>query len=1658
MLSLYVGISVLTEVLIFDLSNVRIEVLGKQYSAEEFTLELVPKEDLEAISKWEIGGITDPLGQLINWLWEQIKNAFEWLYNSLTSFFKGLIDSLQGWISSALNTLYRSISDFFNWLWSNIQGLIDGLRSWIGNAISAAVSLLQSAIDTLQSWISSAIQGIADTLSSIAAQIASGFQSLFQQLQGWLQGIIQGIYDALTGVANNIVSALTGAINAISSIISDLTSRIQQLAAQLPNILGQISSIVSMLASQIMAAIQSALSQFASMLSGIVSTIQQTLSNIASSIASLLSQAVSTITSAVQQLWSWLGNAFTSLAQSIQQAFNTVVNTLQTWFNSLVATIQQALTGLGSSIMNAFTGLVNTLQSWFTSLVSTMQQALSNVVSAIQSAIAAVQGILQGLAQQLSSILGQLSTMMTTALTSIQQFFGDIFQKIKAGIDGVAQTLTGFINAILKFPEWFPKWFYDNIAKPIVDAITKFGETLGSYIVEGLKTIGEVTITALEKAWEGLQWLGSKIWEGLQWLGGIIIQGFTALGEWVVKGLQGIGQAIWNALTGFGRWFYDTFVRPIITFLDNVAKAIFNVYGMSSPPIPFAMVLEHLQPAYMMYFIGNATVALGDAIGDTDIELKAIGTGGKIRLGFGKIIKMLNFKDLIIAIVHGFITGFSMAYWTGAVMEPTRILALKSTRPYAIDIDKALVAYRRGIIDEQRLDGILAAHGVNALDIDIAKEVAFEYPREEHIREAFFRQIIDLEKAKDLLVKAGFKKDFVDLIVRTWYRIPEINVTRELFYKKLVGVEEAKTILGKLGFMETDASKILESWYEIPGPELLREAFYKQTIDLEKAKNILSLLGYKQEYIDIMTKTWFELPDKSDVKEMMFRELVSIDDVKSILKMYGLKQDYIDKIIETWYKLPSESDIKDAFLRGLISIEDVKAWLKKHGLKEDWLNIAMANWWKLASESDLRLMIGKHTVVSPEGEVSIEETILNSTKEILKAAGYHPDLVPEALKDFYNKLVESKVYEMAVYPSISDLISFMIKDVFPHLKQQYEQIMSSIRELGAEPFLKLAKLKGLSEYWALAYWEAHWRLIPPEHLADLYFWGFIPSRSFETYMRYHDFRPIPRVGMPETITTPWGESVKASDIWLQALSLYEIPLRIDVRWMIRWGITSPFHNVTNVTEELARIMQERRVRPDWAPAIFTAEWVNNLIDERNRLITALIKNMDEGFIDFNEFEQVVSKYEIKALPDTIRYRGITGQELTLKVPKTIWLLNPDEIELNKLRVKYDIKRYTNRMALDALEMEYVAGYITDEELEQKLNEIIVNKEVRDRWLFKIKARKIRDQLYYTHRQLLRTIDALCALYEEGVMTREQVIDEIKRVAGRYLTNQQIEIIVKESDYRIKRSIIRYKIKSIIAKLRRGAILPEQALEELKRLGIREDLAQAIVEAEGKVYTLSLSTLLSYIEYVPEAKQLLPKKLKALGIPEDEAEIVKKVAEVRPLRDEIRRIVSKIIDAYEEGVISDQELQQSLQALKPYGYTDDEIKLLLELAKLMRKIKEYKEQRKEYVPTPTMLASMAEYVPRAREMLKEVLEKKRVPREWHDLWVDYVRVRPVYDEVRRYVTELISDYVDGIIDKSTLQRELEALKVWGLDEYEINFLLELAEKRRMRKLAREARKR
>jgi len=236
-----------------------------------------------------------------------------------------------------------------------------------------------------------------------------------------------------------------------------------------------------------------------------------------------------------------------------------------------------------------------------------------------------------------------------------------------------------------------------------------------------------------------------------------------------------------------------------------------------------------------------------------------------------------------------------------------------------------------------------------------------------------------------------------------------------------------------------------------------------------------------------------------------------------------------------------------------------------------------------------------------------------------------------------------------------------------------------------------------------------------------------------------------------------------------------------------------------------------------------------------------------------------------------------------------------------------------------------------------------------------------------------------------------------------------------------------------------------------------EMMEIIFGLVGREYIPTPSGLATIAEILPKARGMFDKVVQARRVPMEWVPIWHEYMMVRPVVDESKRILTSAERLFTRFVIAEDAFKAIVDTLRPFGYENHEIALIMRRVGLDR----FYYAWDQLIGTPKELVALAEYSPKARSLalaqvdqMIEALPIDPATKEFlKGLWHEYVRIRPVYGEVRRYVTELIADYAEEVITMEELMTELEALKRWGLDDYEIAFYLMLAEKRKWRRLKR-----
>jgi len=245
-----------------------------------------------------------------------------------------------------------------------------------------------------------------------------------------------------------------------------------------------------------------------------------------------------------------------------------------------------------------------------------------------------------------------------------------------------------------------------------------------------------------------------------------------------------------------------------------------------------------------------------------------------------------------------------------------------------------------------------------------------------------------------------------------------------------------------------------------------------------------------------------------------------------------------------------------------------------------------------------------------------------------------------------------------VIPGVRDLITFVVREV-----------------ISPEDFYSWSAKQGLSEYWAKAYWESHWVLPSFGDLREAFWRGIITESEYRKYVVWHDYSPKPRPG------------ISKSDQDIMAELSYELPGRIDSRWMFRWGEVD--------LDTLKELFRKQGLHPDWVDRVARATAKNQWLTEINRLRDNAKRKFVDGLID----------------------------EATLRADLEALGYPPTWIEYHVQDAIQDREAEHTKALIDNYLDGYYKGLITYEVLEDNLRDVIVDPETLRLTLEKAYIRK-----------------------------------------------------------------------------------------------------------------------------------------------------------------------------------------------------------------------------------------------------------------------------------------------------------------------------------------------
>jgi len=1427
-------------------------------------------EDIErAIQDWRIGGVTDPLGQLVAWLRDQVAALVGSLRDAILSALSSLVSSISSAISGAVSTIVGAIQ-------SGIQTLASSLFSALSGAVSTISGVITSAIGTISSSVVSALGVLRDALTSLASSILNALSSVAGAISSALSSAVGVISSALSSMASSLSSM-------ISSFFSTVVGAVQSIA-------GAINSAVS----SIVSAISSAISGLASMISSAMSGITSALGSMAGAISSALSSLASAITGALNGLASRISDLISQLASRLGSMLKSVSDAIF----SAIRGVMDAVGAIGRQIVSSFVGA-------FSALTSTLMSIFSNIVAGLQSVSTALQGFVNSIARlgdliggslkQLVSALeaffrdpvGTIAKALGEAWKSFVELTRPIWEPVKNFIDFLGQTVwqavNEFINALRQGLDEFlrdPLGFivrqitslwsaFVEFTRPVWEPILAFFEGVGKFFQE----LWDQFVKALGGAWEAFVELTKPIWEPIQGFFDAVAKGF---GEFLKDPLGFIVRQISSLWSGFVE-FTRPIWEPILNFFGEVGKFFTDLLGTlgdwSKAVIKFLtedipnfftktlpkFLMEDL-PRFLTEDLPKYLLEIGRKV------LEGLQTLGEALLSAIKLVSELLMRavaalmDIGRSIFGGLMQGLAeQAIRT--IQEsikpgspPPEIKKFVGTTYEAImlEIDVSLKQLSK---HSQVTQGTVVAAGTLAATIAAivagisAAGLAADIPHP--FKSLGFGRLVKsmVDYMGGFFIMSSLSASFTFFVLHPLLRrffqkrvrpvLPGPDTMTIMFFRNSIDQNFYKEHMAELGYLDTFINGFIDVNANIPTVEQMIKLVGAGLVEKEDALKQLKKAGWIGERgwlgAEVVFEGFKDPPPMTSALEMFWRGYIDESELEKIYMWHGRHERYFKPEVESQYKIPPISDLITFVVREVIDPADFKVLVRKQGFQPPEV---------------IQKTLGRKLIVplisGGQGEGDWADAYWEAHWRLPS---------PEQIFEFYNRAVVGMVS-----------VEGRPFQVDPKVAEKVVMAYTTLHDYKPE-------IKELS--------------------------GYLKSRT-----------GLDRIPVPD-------------ETLVRSLR-YRILTRIESRFVRRWGLVSTADymrlGIAQGIDPYIKIKTLDGNEITMLEALTTAEFLQDLLEERTALRTQIINAFVKGF------NLKLKVLYVKDRPGEVEEREIE----TLKLEDALKVLRfrPEEVSwlVAQALIRRNIELREDRMKM--LTEDYVAGVIEPAEFETELKALIQDEEVRKSVVEFFTKKRVRERMKRSRsrldRELLRELDTHLRLYESGFATKEKVVKLMDELIQKGLmSDEEKEILLSISESRRKRELVELALRALGKRVGRGEITPEEFISAATKLGVDKEFAEKLMEVNTPFHTLSVGALISYADEVPIPEALLEKKLKVLRVPADEAEIIKAVARRRPIADEIRSIASMLQSLARDLEVTPEEAGTVLRGL---GFTEEEVKL------------------------------------------------------------------------------------------------------------------------------------
>ena len=885
--------------------------------------------------------------------------------SSLASQVGSLFSSLASQVGSVASAVASGFASLASRLGDVAKGILDAVGrvgAAVGEAFGKLVDLLTRSLGELAGRMLSAIQTVVSTMTSLFEKVVGGLAGLGDLMARGFAGLAERV----SGIAQVVVRAVAPIAEAVARALGPIADMVGRGFAAMGEWMGKASQALLQVGVSIQGFVNAVL-QLPERIRGFFEWIKEAIEGVRRAIEGFFRDPIGAIRAALRDIGEWIWKAlpgwlrdavellasfFRELRESLGSSpidlrgffkgifdwlAQQIWNMLPDWLRGAIQAIQDFAEWLRRSLEGFARDPMGFLQRGFTWLAQQIWEHLpgwaKDALLALKGWLDDVRKRLEGFAESARRALEDFAKWIWERLPEpLKQFFErvrDFFEQVWRGI------VWFFTEAVPSFFNWLWQQLQEFARDPagyVYRGFRWLGEEIWKRLPDPVKWFFERVREFFEWAWNGLVWLFSEglpnffrwLWERVQefWRDpiGSISRGLYWVGEqiwrllpdplkqfitWVRKGLEWLWQQFLEfvkdpigAIQGFFAWLAERVTEGVKWIADILWKGVEAVFRWLGGVLAGFLELLHravVEPLRgVAESVGRAVLAsLGWLVGLGQSAAKQIAetVGNAVRAGFEEG------KRLLLEAVAEAVGGRGVGEVDLALKVTLLAFGLSGLFDWAASIAKYL-----SHLNERIFIGYVASLGMQfgIVTVDSAiRKVWGVYVRPAR---AWYELGEFLARTADTmrhwffeLVPRGFAAVIEPAFMYTWRQACDTFGLEglPLSAPALPLVVTALQRLGLTGPAEVggwDAFKVLEDYLMYRGyPKWFREAFLGFGKYGMRAKiRVRDRFGQPR---DIPLALVYEMPTPSELAEMMVKDaFASFDDYKRWAERLGVPE------------------------------------------------------------------------------------------------------------------------------------------------------------------------------------------------------------------------------------------------------------------------------------------------------------------------------------------------------------------------------------------------------------------------------------------------------------------------------------------------------------------------------------------------------------------------------------------------------------------------------------------------------------------------------------------------------------------------------------------------------------------------------------------------